>query len=360
MAKIVTVYRSEKRRFVLTDMSYIRWLKISEALAKWGHQVDLATNEGGLLGRQSPVSMGKNLKRVPLSKVKWEQYDVVKTLFHRGFETLEKYGGTRHPYIISKLGSVVDKQDRDGIYFYGEVRKWLYAIQEKINKVSRRITVLTRESQKLWESCFGEKGNTLLVPGAADSVTPPLLRDPYPQSFKWKCLFSGNLYTRPSQAEANQVLQEKINRLGQLLWNRKIRLFVMAGGDANRLNSKWVTYLGPVPYEKTWDYFYFAHAGIVLALGEHPNQNESTKIYHYLRAGLPVICESGFPNENVIEEAGLGFVVENGNLDLMAEKIEEAVRSNWDKQHAIQYILSSHTWEKRAEKYHDLFKTDFN
>jgi len=55
MAKIVTVYNARHRRFEPADMSYIRWLKVSEALARCGHQVDIATNEPGWWMRRSPI-----------------------------------------------------------------------------------------------------------------------------------------------------------------------------------------------------------------------------------------------------------------------------------------------------------------
>src|ERR1700758_378876 len=111
MARIVTVYTHKPQRhdvenqdLLPIDMSYIRWHKISEALARLGHQVDIATPD--ILKRWT-----KNLndykkgvpRRIPLSDIEWEDYDVVKTLFNIGIETLELYGGTGHPFIISKL-----------------------------------------------------------------------------------------------------------------------------------------------------------------------------------------------------------------------------------------------------------------
>ena len=85
-------------------MSYIRWYKISEALAGIGHEVDIATNESGglrFLRDKSPVVIGDNLRRVPLSKVNWNEYDVVKTLYDEGFDNLTARGGSGHPFIIS-------------------------------------------------------------------------------------------------------------------------------------------------------------------------------------------------------------------------------------------------------------------
>ena len=55
MAKIITVYVDVPREgdaqaaaWVPTDMSYIRWFKISEALANRGHEVDMAIPDGTL------------------------------------------------------------------------------------------------------------------------------------------------------------------------------------------------------------------------------------------------------------------------------------------------------------------------
>jgi hypothetical protein len=106
-----------------------------------------------------------------------------------------------------------------------------------------------------------------------------------------------------------------------------------------------------VPYEDSWDYIHFAAVGIVLTAGGRMHNNESTKLYHYLRAGLPVVSEAGFPNDNVVIESRLGHIVENGALAMMADRIEESLRTAWDRERAIRYILDRHTWEKRAEIY---------
>ena len=358
MAKIVTVNTGDPIRFEPVSMFFIRWLKISEALARAGHQVDIATDEPEMWHKPFPIPMGKNLRRVPLSKLKWKNYDVVKTFFHTGFETLERYGGLGHPYIISKLGSVMDKKNLRGVYFYGKRRESLFSTQKKIYRFSRYVTVLTQESKSLWISCFGRQNNILLVPGAADRLIPRPKHDPYPKNSKMRCLFSGNIYNRICQREAHGVLVEKLNQLGKHLNRRNIRLYVTGPGDSKRLDPQQVTHLGEIPYKKSWDYLHFAQAGIVLALGKYSNQNESTKIYHYLRAGLPVVCESGFPNQEMILKTNLGFIVENGNMALMAEKIKEAVRKRWNEKLAVRTILTQHTWDHRVQIYDRLIKAD--
>ena len=366
MAKIVTVYERKLRRFdskhgklMPVDMSYIRWFKISEALAKFGHQVDMATDEFRWWRKKPPIVVTDNLRRIPLSKVKWKDYDAVKTLFHDGFQTLEAYGGAKHPFIVSKLGTVVSHKDIEGVYFYGNHRKRLYSVQEKINKTSKYITLLNKQAKELWENCFGPKDNILVIPGAVDSQIPPSLNDPYPEKGVKRCIFIGNIYDRKGYSAANLVLTKKLNKLGEYLYRLNVKLYLLGPGDTRGLNKKYVNYLGVVPYERSWDYLYFSNVGVVLLPDNFLHNNDSSKLYHYLRAGLPVVVESGFPNEEIVKDSQGGFIVVNGDLAMAAEKIAEAASKDWDKKHMMEYILNNHTWEKRAEVYDSILKGNF-
>jgi glycosyltransferase involved in cell wall biosynthesis len=360
MARIVTVYRMWHRCFKLVDMSYIRWLKISEELARIGHQVDMATNEPRWFLRLAPLVMAPNLRRVPLARVRWDEYDVVKTLFDKGFEALAHFGGDKHPFIISKLGSVVGPEDMEGIYFYGEQRKRLYAVQERIQRCSRFVTVLSEPARQLWVACLGPSERVLLVPGAADRDIPPPGRDPYPQDAKLRCVFAGTIYNQTSQPEANRVLVEKLNLLGEKLDAHGARLYMFGVGDVRRLDRTRVTYLGWMPYDRTWDYFYHADVGIVVSAGAFMHNNESSKIYHYLRAGLPVVSESGFPNDHVVRESRCGGVVESGDMDALAEAALTAARTSCDRAYAIRYILENHTWAQRVAVYDRLLRRELH
>jgi glycosyltransferase involved in cell wall biosynthesis len=369
MARIVTVYNDARGAFRPVDMAYIRWLRISEALARCGHSGDLATNE--LLAPEPARSpfptgppaaereAGSRLRRVPLSSVRWPEYDAVKTLFNLGFQTLEAHGGAGHPFIISKLGSVVDVKDRDGIYFYGDYRRRLYAVQERINATSAYVTLLSEAAKRLWEELFGPKTNILLVPGAADREIPPPGSDPFPDREGIRVLFAGNIYFKDTQPQANRVLVDKLNRLGRLLQSSGCRLYMIGSGDVRRIDPRHVVYLGAVPHEQVWSYFHHARVGVVIAAGPYMHNNESSKIYHYLRAGLPVVSEAGFPNDHVVRASRLGFVVPNGDLPFMAQKIEEAAYETWDRDRAVRYILENHTWDKRVEVYDRLLRERF-
>jgi glycosyltransferase involved in cell wall biosynthesis len=363
MARIVTVgarFVGSNDRvqgdIVPVTMSYIRWFQISEALARRGHRVDIAVADEAKDWAFCANHNGNGGPRtVPLSEVKWSDYDVVKTMFHKGFETLEAEGGADHPFIVSMVGSVVGPREMDGVLFYGATREKLYATQERIDRASRFVTVLSEPAGALWEQCFGPKDNLLLVPSGADRDVPAPSRNPYPADDRIKVLFSGNVYTNETQPEANAVLVDKLNRLGRLLEKRGARLYMTGFGELGALDADAVTYVGAIPYDETWEYFFHADVGVVVSAGPFMHNNESSKIYYYLRAGLPVVSESGFPNDHVVEESRLGFVAENGNLEAMADLIVEAARRNWDRERAVRYMLENHTWDRRVDNYEDVF-----
>ncbi len=352
MARIVTVYNAERNAITRPqDMAHIRWIKISEALARQGHSVDMAS--GSLAQRVTGmgVQMAPGLRRVPLSRVRWHDYDVVKTLFHQGFETLCAHGGGDHPFIIAKLGSVVGPEDREGIYFYGEQRREMFETQRDIHLRARYITVLSPPARTLWEETIGTHPGFLLVPGAADGNIPPAGPDPYPPSSSGlRVVFSGNLYN--VQPRATRVLSEKLNALGRHLAPHA-RVFVVGTGDTSQLDPDVVSHLGSVPYERSWDFLHHANVGIVVSAGAFMHNNESTKIYHYLRAGLPMVSESGFPNDHVVTASGLGTVVPNGDMAAMAQHILDAATrfTESERQHAMTFIKEQHSWDVRAEAY---------
>ncbi len=78
--RIATIYRRDDfDDFRPLGMDLTRWLRISEALARLGFKVDMVVNTARGL-----VQRGPNLRQIPFSVADWADYDVVKTLFHRG------------------------------------------------------------------------------------------------------------------------------------------------------------------------------------------------------------------------------------------------------------------------------------
>ena len=347
--RIAVVFRDQPLQTIrVQDMAAVRWLRVSRALSRAGFSVDVIVS-----GVDKVSHKGPNLRYVPATHADWDRYDVVKTLFHTGFDALVRYGGASHPFIISKLGSVVGSRDGvEGVHFYGGEREGFFETQKVIAQKSRYVTILTEPSIELWRQEHGHGNKMLFVPTGVDRMVPFASTNPY-QDFKEKiAVFIGNFYSG-KQKEVNLLWQLKLNELGGMLKNKGVRLCVVGAGDAENLDERLVTYLGPVEHSKIWDYHYHAHVGIVLAQGP-VQHNESSKIYYYLRTGLPVVSEEPVPNNYLIETTGLGYISKFNDSVMMAEMIEAAAHRDWDAGPAIQEMVAQHTWDDRVDTYRRL------
>jgi hypothetical protein len=87
-------------------------------------------------------------------------------------------------------------------------------------------------------------------------------------------------------------------------------------------------------------------------LAQGPVQdNESSKIYYYLRTGMPVICEESVPNIAIIQETGRGTIVPYGDIEAMADAAASQVRARHDVERVAQYMIANHSWDARARIY---------
>ncbi len=351
--RIASLMRRPLPRHETFLMSGVRWLRMSESLAGLGYQVDLVTDETDNLDIRSPL-----IRCTPYSEVNWRDYDVIKTEFHLGFETLLNSNGADHPFIVAKLGSVVGSSDGDdGVHFFGDARQHLYEVQSEISRRCRYTTVLTEPSRALWEQLYGANGNVLLVPTGVDCVVPPPGDNPYREFAEKVAVYIGSIYT-DKQREVNLFWQERLNRIGKLLRRHGIRLCFIGVGHTDLLDGDAVTYLGPIPNDKIWDYQYHADVGVVLAQGP-VQHNESSKIYYYLRAGLPVVSERPVPNSELVRQASLGFVCDFDDDEQLVDRIADAANRSWDRQFATQFVLKDHTWDRRASVYDKIFRREF-
>lgn len=334
-------------------MNTIRWVRVAESLADLGFSVDLIAD--GLGGAVRPHT---TLRIVPWAVADWSRYHVVKTMVHSGFRAFLDAGGAGHPFVISKLGSVVGPHDgTPGVHFFGEERRKLWDVQVAVRQHARYVTLLTEPSRTLWEAELGDTVPVLMVPTGVDRHIPPPRVRPYPASGEKIVVYVGNIYKR-DQREINLLWQERLSGLGRRLRRRGIRLYFVGPGRTDRLDTDAVVPVGPVPHDAIWDYQYFADVGLALAQGAIQH-NESSKIYYYLRTGLPVVSEAPIPNNHVIEEAGCGLVAPYGDEVALAEMIEAAAFTKWERERAVQHVLTRHTWDHRTRVYERLLATAF-
>jgi hypothetical protein len=334
---------------VIGAMNFIRFVRMSEALARRGHEVHLVVNGtlGGVLPPGGPVE-------VQASGIRWDDYDVVKTFFHRGFASLEQWGGADHPFIISNLGSVVASGDEEGVYFFGNVRDDLWDVQQKIAARSRVVSILTDRSIALWRRMHGGQGRVIPVPTGVDADVPGPGRNPYAARGITGpvALFASNIYSRDRQPEVNLFWQARLNALGRGLSRQGVRLVAMGPGAVDRLDPSALTHVGVVDFREIWNWQYHASVGVVLAQGP-VQDNESSKIYYYLRTGLPVACEAPVPNAWLVSHTGHGAVVEYEADDViaLAEAAAGLARRPPEADGVVRYVVDHHSWDARAAIY---------
>jgi glycosyltransferase involved in cell wall biosynthesis len=353
--RIATVYtRRPVGPSEIHAMDRLRWLRISEGLADLGFSVDMIVEASQNLGSPRPT-----LRSVSPSRVDWSVYHVVKTLYPMGFRTLRETGGEEHPFILSRVGGVVGPTDSTpGVYFFGEERQALWEAHLMIRERARYVTLITDASRALWQAQHGLHPPVIMVPTGVDREIPPPGRNPFAGSPLRTAVYIGNLYPRDSQPELNLQWQERLNRLGARLLTRGIRLYFVGPGLTERLDERMVTTVGPISHELIWDYQYFADVGIVLARGA-VQIDDASKLYYYLRAGLPVVSEAPVPNNHLITESGLGYIAPYNDDVAMVEMIDAAARRLWDRRGAQGYVLAHHTWEHRARVYERILSAEF-
>ncbi len=118
----------------------------------------------------------------------------------------------------------------------------------------------------------------------------------------------------------------------------------------DHLDPAAVTHVGRIAANDYWDWQYHAQVGIVLAQGP-VQDNESSKIYYYLRTGLPTVCEESIPNKSLIEETGCGAIVPYGDIEAMAEAAAQVVAIPRSQNEVAEYMVREHSWDARAALY---------
>jgi len=346
-----------------SSMSEIRWLRMAAALGRRGFDVDLITPPG-TLGRPAP-HRGIELPAVPISKVDWSAYDVVKVAYPKGFEALVEAGGAEHPFVICRLGGVIDRHDRPDIPFDGGERRRIFEAQTAIARGAHCVAVSTRPELRLWQRLFGHRQDLLVVPAGVDAELPVPGPDPLGAFGERIVLHAGNLRGAArlyasgdgshrafvSQRNLNRAWQRRLNRIGERLHLKDVRLCCVGPGARDRLDPRWITDLGVVPHSDMNDLHHHAHASVALAQGA-AQLHECSKLYGSLRAGLPAVSEAPIPNNHLLDETRLGCAAPFGDDDRITERLLTLVDSpRAQRRKAMQWMATRHSWDCRAALY---------
>src|SRR6202035_1980493 len=102
-------------------------------------------------------------------------------------------------------------------------------------------------------------------------------------------------------------------------------------------------HVGRIEASEYWNWQRHANVGLVLAQGPIQD-NESSKIYYYLRTGLPVVCERGVPNSWLLEQTANGAVVDYCDILGMVEAAIRFTKSPPELNGLVKHMVEKHSW----------------
>lgn len=320
-------------------MDIIRWLAIGHALEAQGVEVELVTNHPG------GVAAMEGLRVRPAAEAPWDDYDLVKVCYQGSLVAVPE-----HRAICVRMCRVVDEEfpKRDD----GKRAEYL-AQQEEIAARARFVAFNDAINARRWMERYGTRQRVVLTPTGCPREVPSPGPSPYPPGPP-VLLHCGSvtslrlLEALPRLADALERARMPV-RLAHLGRNR-LHLY---GGRGLRLDPR-VWDLGETDVDATWNYLHHAGAGLALAPSEHVFESELSKIYSYLRAGLPVVTEDSVPNRTLIETTGHGAIAPYDAVEGWLAAIEQALRLPAGHAPTAAYMVAHHTWDQRARTYREL------
>lgn len=298
----------------------------------------------------APVARARRLNGLPvlpLAALRGSPaYDLVKTCYHQAIFLADGFQGP----LVARLVRVVDQRrparDRDQ-------RERLLLAQRLISQRAQALAFNNRENQRRWHRLYGPRLPMVLTPTGCPRRLPALGPNPFDPDLP-AVVYAGSL------ASSRQVVL--LNRLAQdlrgqarvhLVGRNKSALY----GGARRL-SPLVRDHGEKPPGLVWDYLRWASAGLALAVGPEPFDNDSTKAVHYLRAGLPLVCEAPILQGPPARDLGLGRLCSYNDAPALVEALRELLRDppSPGRRRAVRAYTARHfAWHNTARVYVELF-----
>lgn len=304
----------------------------------------------------APVTSAGVLDRLipmrPLSALADERrYDLVKTCYHDSLQLIGKYRGP----LVSRIVRVVDEElpERDGAG-----RKRLLDCQHLIRQRAQAVIVNNVENQARWERQYGGDLPVAMIPTGCPAVLPPVRSNPY-EAGQAVILFLGSL-AAPRMVELLNDLARRLRGRCRVHWVGSNKTHLYGGGRECPLDSLVVDH-GALPEAATWDFIRHAQAGLALAAGPHPFDNDLSKIYSYLRGGLPVLAEERVANHHLLRRTHFGRIFAYGDgADMAARAIELLAHPPMSRrQTTMAFMVKEHAWERRVESFLDLCRRLF-
>lgn len=268
-------------------------------------------------------------------------YSVIKTCYHPSIKLLGGYDGP----VVSRIVRVVDEKipERDTLF-----REDLLECQVLIRQRAQVVILNNIANLERWHLLYGEKQHVEIVPTGCPRDIPRHTERPY-HGVKPVLLFLGSL-AAPRMVRTLNVLAEMLQDCCDIhvIGSNKTGLY----GSRGYLSlSSLVHDHGEMPESYTWPYVEHASIGLALATGPHVFDNDLSKMFTYLRGGLPVLSEDTVLTNYLITETGYGRVVPYDDIHAMASAARHmfAKPIGLSRRAVMKFMIENHSWDTRVE-----------
>jgi glycosyltransferase involved in cell wall biosynthesis len=327
-----------------TGIDLVRLRAMAFGLNKRGVNVDIIApvSEPSLMDGVIPVL-------APSALSKTGRYDAVKTCYHFSIKLIGDYSGP----VVSRIVRVVDGQlpVRDALR-----REELLQCQDMIFRRASLLVLNNRVNEERWRRLYGDSPPITLIPTGCSRDIPPIRFNPYSSGEK-VMLFLGSVASTRMVRLLNDAAQSLQGRCAvHMVGANKTRLY--GGNEYDRLCPEIVQH-GEMREEEIWDFIRCAHIGLALATGPDAFDNDLSKIYSYLRGGLPVLSEERVVNNSLVLESGLGAIFRFGDPLALASKAIALLdfQPIYNQESTMAWMSKEHSWDRRVEVLNNLFDT---
>lgn len=275
-------------------------------------------------------------------------YDIVKTCYHDSIKLVP----TKNKNIVSRIVRVVDSTfpERDNFF-----RTKLLECQKLICDRAVIVIFNNEENRSRWIKFYGGSAQTEIVPTGCPLVIPPPIRNPY-HTHKKILLFLGSVAAVRILHMLNQ-LAEYMTDVAEIHLVGLNKAGMYGAGSGCELSPLIVNH-GQKPEHDTWDYIYHADAGLAFATGPQPFDNDMSKIYSYLRGGLPILSEEPILNNELVVGLQYGSVFGYGDLAALISRCRTLLINPpiQKRDHVMERMAADYSWDRRVDRYIELFK----
>ncbi|MGE4618804.1 MAG: glycosyltransferase [Planctomycetota bacterium] len=340
---IALVYAKSASR-QLAGMDLIRWTQMGTHLQALGHEVHLVTN------RPDGVESLAGLPVIDSQQADWDGYYAIKGSYQHSVPLLPD-----HPRLIVRMCRVAlpDEPDRDL-----SRRDAILDHQAWIADHARFVAVNDSLNAERWKNFYGERQQVLIVPTGCPSSIPESNQNPFPSESKI-VLFCGSVTAIRMVPFLNQVARNLADRDANfqvhILGRNRLHLY---SDSPPQFDPQVIHLHEAVSQEVAWQYLRHADVGVAISPSENQFESELSKIYYYLRAGLPTVCETSALNGNLVTETGHGYVVDHDDPEQFAAAILRAAEFPNQHQPTMEQMAKEHSWKNRASTYAKALEID--